>query len=212
MDACYEIKPDDLQFPIVHSRSTGSLVAPTAEAGEWQGEVRIGGGLIGVFPTIESKQRLSKGGLELKQVVTLTGRIEAFVMIKKGDTISYGGQTYHSQDDAVIGWLNLGYNDGLPSTIQGKPLFKYRKERCSIVGALGMNFSALDVTAPFSKLDTDVQQRLFDGLINAADDVIVLDGDEQCVEHFANEASVPHYSLLTEFGKGGLNKYVGELS
>lgn len=78
---------------------------------------------------------------------------------------------------------------------------------CKIVGEVGMNFSAIDVTEKFRELGPEDKERRFGGKMTSDEEVVILDGKSQTIETFAEKCGVPNYSLLTSFGNGRVKTY-----
>jgi len=194
---------DSGELPVVHSRSSGSLPDSEKHPVPWNVECRIGGALFGVFPNSESRESLPDQYRNLRPAVSLKALIEAFVRVKPSDTVSYGGTTYQSEKEGVLGWINLGYSDGLPTTLLGQNAITYHGKRCPVIGVVGMNFTAVDVSAAFEDMKEDEQEKLLEGRITSNEEVWLIGGGTQItVEKMAKDSGIPPYSLLTALGKG----------
>ncbi len=200
---CKKLADPNEPFPVVHTRSSGSMPSNSTEKRQWNEEFRIGGALYGVFPNAEVREFFLKKGWDVKQVLKLRGRIEAFVRIKPGETVSYGGNVYSKPTEGVIGWLNLGYYDGLPAIPSGQFIGQYRGVMCRSIGVIGMDYLAVDVTEVFNNMDEKEQHGLFNGQISNQENILIFDDSspELTVERLASACSIPSYSLLTGIGQ-----------
>lgn len=209
-----KLRHPDKKLPYLHSRSSGSLPTDLSQPGKFPVEYRVGGALYGVFPKAEAKEYFSNLGL--KQAVEIRGRIESFVKVKEGQTVNYENALYVACRSGVIGWMNFGYDDGISQSmampagvhdadaLDRKPAVRYRGRPCPIVGVVGMNFCAIDVTEVFKRDIKPAEQfSLLAGEISTRDETILTDSsdDTDSIEQLAEKSGRPVYSILTGFGK-----------
>ena len=163
-----------LPVPIEH-------VAATAPAlwGAGGNAVRVGIGLYGS----------SSGGhvrnLSLRTALWLRAVVLSVKEYDRATALGYGG-TGIARPGETIATLRLGYADGLPRALAVGGLVRLKGERCTIVGAIGMNFTMVRV--PF-------------GVTVRPGDIALVMGDEDGVriDEVAQRAgSIPH-QLVTSF-------------
>jgi alanine racemase len=82
---------------------------------------------------------------DLKPVMNLHTAIIQTRMIKKGDTVSYGG-IWKAQRDSLIGTLCIGYGDGYPRNFSNNASMLFRGQRVPVIGRVCMDYVMIDLT------------------------------------------------------------------
>lgn len=85
-------------------------------------------------------------GLDLKPAMRWTTRIVHIRELKKGDTVSYGGNFTVSRDSRIAA-LPVGYARGLFRNLSGRIQVLVRGRRVQQVGTICMDFTSIDVSA-----------------------------------------------------------------
>ena len=172
-----DLRAEGLPVRTVHLASTGPAVW-----GAGGDATRIGIGLFGgAFGDAGLIARL-RTGVEVRAAV---------VGIKRFTTptpLGYGGLDVAQEGDAIA-TLRIGYADGMPRTLGSGGVVVMRGAPCSIVGAVGMNFTMV-------RLAPEIRDAVALG-----DDGIVL-GDHNGVrlDEAAKNAGVLPHQLITGFG------------
>lgn len=153
------------------SNSAAVLGWPDAR-GDW---VRTGGLLYGLS-VVEGKSGADFG---FRAAMTLSTRLIAINMIKRGERIGYNG-LWECPEDMPVGVAAVGYGDGYPrSAISGTPVL-IGNQRVPLIGRVSMDLITLDLReAPTAKVG----------------DRVVLWGPELPVEIAAAQAGTISYDL-----------------
>lgn len=85
------------------------------------------------------------GELGLNPAMSLVTKIIQIKKIKKGQTVSYGGE-WVAQRDSIIGVIPIGYADGLHRSYYRKGEALCKNKRVPFAGRICMDFSMLDLT------------------------------------------------------------------
>jgi alanine racemase len=105
-----------------------------------QGMVRIGIGLYGGIPFLDSHDKI-----ELRPVMHFKGEVLQVREMPDGSPVSYGG-TYHTRGFQKTAVLSAGYGDGLPRAMSNKGSVLVRNRRVPVIGRICMNMTICDVT------------------------------------------------------------------
>lgn len=154
------------------ANSGGILGWPQSHA-DW---VRPGIMLYGASPFTRST-----GADEgLQTVMTLTSRLIAVNLLRKGDPVAYGG-AFVCPEDMPVGVVGIGYGDGYPRGIAaGTPVW-LRGRRVAVIGRVSMDMLCVDLR----------------GVSDAAiGDEVELWGRHLAVEEIARCASTIAWDLL----------------
>ena len=126
------------KIPLRHCANSGAVLS-FREKGFCLQMVRPGILTYGLYPD------KTRGGLDLRPVMTLKSRVSALTRHKKGDTISYG-RTWTAERDCTLAVLPVGYADGLQRALSGKLEVELLGRRAPQVGRICMDMCMLDVT------------------------------------------------------------------
>jgi len=111
----------------------------------------------------------------------VTAPIGSIKQYSAGDSIGYAA-SYVCEEPMRIGYLGIGYGDGLPRVLNNEACVLLNGQRCSILGRVSMDSIAVDLRGvPHTQLGDDA----------------VLWGEEHPVEVLANAAGTISYELLT---------------
>jgi len=98
-----------------------------------------------------------------------------------GSGIGYA-QTYHCPEDMPVGYVALGYRDGIPRVLDSTAAVSVGGARCPIIGRVSMDSVALDLrAAPTAKLG----------------DLVEFWGAQAPIDALARAAGTINYELLT---------------
>jgi alanine racemase len=109
--------------------------------------VRPGITLFGLYPEEEDREL----GLELKQVISMKGRLEHVKWIEGGDSLTYS-RAFIAPRRMRVGTVHIGHSDGYPRELMNKGRILVEGEFRSILGAISTNHSIVDLT------DVDAKQ------------------------------------------------------
>jgi alanine racemase len=167
----FQVATRGLAGPRSLSNSAAVLGWPDAR-GDW---VRTVGLLYGLS-VVEGK---SGADLGFRAAMTLSTRLIAINMIKRGERIGYNG-LWECPEDMPVGVVAVGYGDGYPrSAAAGTPVLVGQR-RIPLVGRVSMDLVTLDLReAPEAKVS----------------DRVVLWGPELPVETVAAQAGTISYDL-----------------
>lgn len=104
--------------------------------------VRAGIGLYGLMPDLDAS---IKNIPDLKQVISLKGRIANIHQIKPGEGISYG-YSFVANKCMKIATIPLGYADGVPRVLSNKIYGLLNGQKVKQVGNITMDQMMLDIT------------------------------------------------------------------
>ena len=154
-------------------------VAATAPAmwGAGGQAVRIGVGLYGASPGGPAR------GMNLRNALSLRATVLYVKQFEKATALGYGGASIAKPGESIA-TLRLGYADGLPRSLSMGGQVRINGERCSIMGAIGMNFAMVKV--PYGVT------------VRPGDEAVVL-GDEDGVriDEVAQRAGTIPHQLIT---------------
>ena len=104
--------------------------------------VRIGISVYGLYPDLE-KDILFRPNL--KQVMSLKGRITNIHQMKKNSGISYG-YSYIADKDTTVATIPIGYADGVPRGLSNKIYGEINGEKIKQIGNITMDQMMFDIT------------------------------------------------------------------
>lgn len=83
---------------------------------------------------------------EPAEVVSVKSRIVSVRQLRRGETVSYGGE-WRAAHDCAIATLPIGYADGIPRSLRHGSHVLVRGRRCPIVGRITMDMLMIDVSS-----------------------------------------------------------------
>lgn len=138
---------------------------------------RIGIGLYGAHPGGPV------GGLQLRTAVSLHATVLYAKQFEQATSLGYGGTSIAKPGECIV-TLRLGYADGLPRSLAVGGQIRLGEEKCSIVGAIGMNFTMIRV--PYGVT------------VRPGDEVLVVgDAPGVTLDEVANRAGTIPHQLIT---------------
>jgi len=155
------------------ANSAGILAWPDSKA-HW---ARPGIMLYGSNPI----EQQTKQDVPLRPAMRVTAPLIASKQYNAGDAIGYAA-SYICPKAMNVGYVAIGYGDGLPRVLDQHASVLLNGKRCPIVGRVSMDSIAIDLTV--------VEQAQLG-------DEVVLWGDEHPVEILARSANTIGYELLT---------------
>lgn len=120
--------------------------------------VRLGIGLYGLWPSVETRAEAEREGLEieLKPALAWKTRIAQVKDVRRGTPISYG-LTERMPRDGKIAVLGVGYWDGYDRGLSSVGEALVRGHACKVMGRVCMNMCMIDVTdVPNVKAEEEV--------------------------------------------------------
>lgn len=172
-----DMRSEGMSLRTVHLASTGPVVW-----GAGGDAARIGIGLFGAA--------FGDAGLtaKLRTAVEVRASVAAVKRFTAPTPLGYGGLETAQPGDAIA-TLRIGYADGMPRMPAGDGSVIVRGARCSIAGAVGMNFTMV-------RLAPEVRERVV-----AGDEATILgDADGVRLDEVAHAAAVLPHQLITAFG------------
>jgi alanine racemase len=167
--------------PLLHAGATaGALNYPEAR----YDLVRLGIGLMGLWPSEETRLRWEKA-LPLKPALGWRSLVAETKRLREGDAVGYDF-TEKLARDSTVGICPVGYWHGFPRSLSRTGEVLVRGRRAKVLGTVSMDMIIVDLT----------------GIPGArAGDVVTLIGRDGAGEVTAGEvarkAGVSHYELLT---------------
>lgn len=132
------LEQEGIHFSIRHiSNSAGIMEMPN----ETYDMVRSGISTYGLYPSEE----MDKVACVLYPAMTLKSHITHIKMVKKGETVGYGG-TYTLPEDRKIATVGVGYADGYPRALSNQGRMLVNGQFAPIVGRVCMDQTMIDVT------------------------------------------------------------------
>lgn len=120
-------------------------------------------------------------GVTLRPAMSVSAPIISVKHTPAGSGIGYA-QTYHCPEDMPIGYVGLGYRDGLPRVLDSTAAVTVNGTRCPIVGRVSMDSVAIDLrSTPTATPGTAAQ----------------FWGSEAGIDALARSAGTINYELLT---------------
>lgn len=130
-----ELRDHGLNIPLFHiANSAGIIAHPYMDADA----VRPGIMLYGSNPCADEE-------VDLKPTMSLHTRISNLLLVKKGESVSYG-RTWVAPRDSLIAVLGIGYADGLLRCLSGKLPVLVKGQCVKQVGRICMDMCMIDVT------------------------------------------------------------------
>jgi len=156
------------------ANSAGVLAWPDSQA-DW---ARPGIMLYGANPLCEG---FDIEPAPLRSAMRVSAPVISKKMFNAGDCIGYSA-TYICEESMPVGFLGIGYGDGLPRVFDQSASVSLHGQRCPIIGRVSMDSIAIDLrNVPTVQLG----------------DHAVLWGDEQPVAILARAANTISYELMT---------------
>lgn len=137
--------------------------------------VRTGISIYGLFPDLYS-DNLQKP--DLKQVISLKGRIIHIHTADVGDGVSYG-HTFKAYKTVKIATIPVGYADGVPRALSNKIFAKLNGQKIRQIGNITMDQMMFDIT------DVDAKEG----------DIITLLDEDLPIDDWANLLDTINYEL-----------------
>lgn len=103
--------------------------------------VRPGVMLFGWYPVSEARGE----GVELRQALSLKGRLEHVKWVEPGTPLTYGG-AYIAEKRMKVGTMHMGYSDGYLRQLSKKGIVKVEGEICPIIGGVSINHFLIDLS------------------------------------------------------------------
>jgi len=170
IDRFKRIELDTNAGPIARSLANSAAVIAWPDTHfDW---VRPGIMLYGVNPTNKSNT------LDLVPSMEVSAPLTALKLHRKGDGIGYG-QCYHCPQSMPVGYVGIGYGDGLPRALSGANL-SLHGERVQVIGRVSMDSIAVDLR----------------GVKAQVGDPVVVWGKSNPIERLAEVAGTIAYELL----------------
>lgn len=138
--------------------------------------VRVGISLYGLYPDLPSEV---KNVPELKQVMSLKGRITNIHEVKPGEGVSYS-HTFTAYEPAKIATIPIGYADGVDRKLSNKIFAKVNEQKIRQVGNITMDQMMFDLG--------DVEAQV-------GDVVTLLDENDLTLDSWAEILSTINYEL-----------------
>ncbi len=107
------------------------------------GMVRAGIGIYGLFPDLQDKIEKKP---DLKQVISLKGRISYIKEIPPESGISYGYSYKTGQDSSKIATIPVGYADGVPRSLSNNIFGLVKGHKIKQIGNITMDQMMFDIT------------------------------------------------------------------
>ncbi|MBD3206264.1 alanine racemase [Candidatus Bathyarchaeota archaeon] len=137
LNVAERVQKNGVKIPY-RSMASSDAIMHNPEA--WLDMVRPGIVLYGVYP--EEKDREST--LELKQVLSMKGRLEHVKMVEKGETVTYFGR-FTAPEKMQVGTLHLGFYDGIPREMANKGSIFFKGKYKSSIGSVSLNHYLVDL-------------------------------------------------------------------
>ena len=167
--------------PIVHAAATeGALLFPEAH----YDMVRIGIGLYGLWPAVETKEFL-RDKIILKPALEWKSIVSEIKKVPRGARVGYDYAEMLGRD-TLLGIVPVGYWHGYPRALSSIGHVVVRGKECKIVGRVSMDMLTIDLT--------DVKGA------RVGDEVVVLSSDSvspASAEALVRVADASWYELIT---------------
>ena len=146
-DARREFAGRGIEPPLVHMANTGALVARPET---WGTMVRPGSALYGflsfyTFAEGEDRTEEFRAKVPVKPVMTLKAKVYQVKDYPAGAAVGYGAR-FVTDKASRIAILPVGYGDGWRRGLSGRCEVMLRGRRAPMVGTIGMDLTAVDVT------------------------------------------------------------------
>jgi len=132
---------------IEHIHCANTAFASTGNLGPTN-LVRIGAGAYGMWPS-EAVKKVTKSlesQFSLQNVLSWKTKIVRLNKVAPGTAIGYS-KTAVSKKLTIIGLIPVGYFDGYDRRLSNKGYVYINGQKASVVGRIGMNITAVDITA-----------------------------------------------------------------
>ena len=103
--------------------------------------VRPGVMLFGWYPVPEAMET----GVELRQALSLKGRLEHVKWVEKGTPLTYGG-AFVAPRRMKVGTMHMGYSDGYLRQLSKKGIVNVGGKICPIIGGVSINHFIIDLS------------------------------------------------------------------
>jgi len=120
--------------------------------------VRPGVMLFGWYPIPEAR----KEPVELRQALSLKGRLEHVKWVDPGTPLTYSG-AYIAQKRMRVGTMHMGYSDGYLRQLSKKGIVKVEGKICPIIGGVSINHFLVDLTGTSAEVGDMVDAISFTG-------------------------------------------------
>ncbi len=120
--------------------------------------VRPGVMLFGWYPVPEAREE----DVELRQALSLKGRLEHVKWVDPGTPLTYGG-AYVAEKRMKVGTMHMGYSDGYLRQLSKKGIVKVGDKICPIIGGVSINHFLIDLTGTDAEVGSIVDAVSFDG-------------------------------------------------
>jgi alanine racemase len=120
--------------------------------------VRPGVMLFGWYPVPEAR----KEPVELRQALSLKGRLEHVKWVDPGTPLTYGG-AYIAEKRMKVGTMHMGYSDGYLRQLSKKGIVKVEEKICPIIGGVSINHFLVDLTGTSAEVGDVVDAISFTG-------------------------------------------------
>lgn len=120
--------------------------------------VRPGVMLFGWYPVPEARTQ----GVELRQALSLKGKLEHVKWVDKGTPLTYGG-AYIAEKRMKVGTMHMGYSDGYLRQLSKKGIVSVDGKICPIIGGVSINHFLIDLTGTDAEVGSVVDAVSFTG-------------------------------------------------
>jgi len=183
--ACFESIKSPPNMVRSMANSAAVLAWPETRA-DW---ARPGIMLYGCNPL----DRALPAGASLTPAMTVTAPVISIKQMKSGSGIGYA-QSWQCPVDMPVGYVALGYRDGLPRVLDNSACVTVAGKRCPVIGRVSMDSIAIDLrTVPDARLG----------------DLAEFWGASASIDELAKSAGTINYELLTSIR--GRRAYVNKV-
>ncbi len=120
--------------------------------------VRPGVMLFGWYPVPEARTQ----GVELRQALSLKGRLEHVKWVDPGTPLTYGG-AYIAEKRMKVGTMHMGYSDGYLRQLSKKGIVRVEGKICPIIGGVSINHFLIDLSGTKAEVGDVVDAVSFTG-------------------------------------------------
>jgi len=120
--------------------------------------VRPGVMLFGWYPVPEARKK----DIELRQAMSLKGRLEHVKWVDPGTPLTYGG-AYIAEKRMKVGTMHMGYSDGYLRQLSKKGIVKVEGKICPIIGGVSINHFLVDLSGTDAEVGDIVDAVSFTG-------------------------------------------------
>ncbi len=144
--------------------------------------------LYGCTPNGSSHSLLKK----LKPAMSFSSHISHIRDVKKGDTVSYGGD-WTANSNTRVGIIPIGYGNGLSRYLSNSPIVKVRDVYVPILGKVTMDYIMVDLSG------SDLLKKAPN--IKRGEKIVFFD-DEHSLKKIASKSLTIPYETLINIGTG----------